>query len=194
LQSAVTRAGGSIAAIDTYNPEKHDSEVYAHDLATRKETIDTLFLPESGSELTTIAQQLTEAGFNPQNLHVIGTGLWDVPGLAKQAPFVVGGWYAAPDPEARRTFMQNYTATYGQEPPRLATLAYDATALAAALAKRGVPYDRAWMTTPNGFAGIDGIFRLTPDGRVERGLAVLEVAPDGARVVDPAPTTFAGTK
>jgi ABC-type branched-subunit amino acid transport system substrate-binding protein len=194
FQNAVARAGGAVVAVETYNPDKHDSELYARDLATRKETIDALFLPESGAELTAIAGQLAAAGFNPQNLHVLGTGLWDVPGLAKQTPFIAGGWYAAPDPEARRGFMRNYAANYGQEPPRLATLAYDATALAAALAKRGVAYDRVALTNPNGFAGLDGIFRLLPDGRAERGLAVLEVTPDGARVIDPAPTSFAVTK
>ena len=30
------------------------------------------------------------------------------------------------------------------------------------------------LTNPNGFAGVDGIFRLLPDGRVQRALAVLE--------------------
>jgi hypothetical protein len=46
------------------------------------------------------------------------------------------------------------------------------------------------LTNPSGFAGIDGIFRLRPDGLVERGLAVLEVEHDGDKVIDPAPTTF----
>ena len=47
------------------------------------------------------------------------------------------------------------------------------------------------MTAPNGFAGRDGIFRFHADGVVERGLAVLEVAPEGFRVVSPAPERFA---
>ena len=47
------------------------------------------------------------------------------------------------------------------------------------------------LTQPNGFSGIDGIFRFMPDGSVERGLAVLEVGTDGPRVIDPAPTGFA---
>ena len=42
----------------------------------------------------------------------------------------------------------------------------------------------------NGFAGIDGVFRFLPDGTAERGLALLEVRPDGLAVIDPAPTTF----
>ena len=43
---------------------------------------------------------------------------------------------------------------------------------------------------PNGFSGVDGIFRFNADGTSERGLAVLEVAPDGFHVVSPAPKTF----
>jgi len=46
------------------------------------------------------------------------------------------------------------------------------------------------MTNPSGFEGLDGLFRLRANGLVERGLAVLEVAPTGARVVDPAPPSF----
>jgi hypothetical protein len=38
---------------------------------------------------------------------------------------------------------------------------------------------------------MDGIFRLLPDGRTERGLAVLEIRRDGIAVVDPAPQSFA---
>ncbi len=112
--------------------------------------------------------------------------------LARQSSLLVGGWYAAPDPAARQRFIDVYTTTYGQAPPRLATLAYDATALAAVLAKRGSQFDQVSLTNPNGFAGLDGVFRLTSRGLVERGLAVLEVGSDGAHVVDPAITTFAG--
>ena len=43
---------------------------------------------------------------------------------------------------------------------------------------------------PNGFAGVNGIFRFNADGTSERGLAVLEVQPDGFHVVSPAPKTF----
>ena len=55
------------------------------------------------------------------------------------------------------------------DPPPLAALAYDAVSLAALLAP-GEPYHRftpAALTDPNGFAGVDGIFRFNPDGTVE---------------------------
>jgi hypothetical protein len=46
------------------------------------------------------------------------------------------------------------------------------------------------LTDPNGFAGVDGIFRLNVDGTVDRGLAILAVTPSGFQVVDPSPRTF----
>ena len=42
----------------------------------------------------------------------------------------------------------------------------------------------------SGFAGIDGVFRFRPDGTNERGLAVLQIAPGGPRVVSPPPKSF----
>ena len=46
------------------------------------------------------------------------------------------------------------------------------------------------MTQPSGFSGVDGIFRFTPNGLVERGLAVYELEKGGAKVIDPAPKDF----
>ena len=64
-----------------------------------------------------------------------------------------------------------------------------------ALLSTGTPYHRfttAALMDPNGFAGVNGIFRFKPDGTSERGLAVLEVTATGPVVVSPAPTTFLG--
>jgi branched-chain amino acid transport system substrate-binding protein len=191
FQAAVAREGGTLVALETYDPARHDSVNYVHALAEKREAIDALFLPEGGSDLNLITSQLAMAGFNNHTVHLLGTGLWDMPGLAKQSRFLAGGWYAASDPAARQKFIENYESTYAQQPPRLATLAYDATALSAVLAKRGARFDQASLTNPNGFAGLDGVFRLSPQGLVERRLAVLEVTDDGARVIDPALTTFA---
>ncbi len=119
-------------------------------------------MPEGDGDLEKIAGQLATAGFDNHRLKLLGTGLWDEPDLGQHAAFLVGGWYAASDPAARRGFMAAYARAYGQEPPRLATLSYDATALAAVLARRGVPFDRAALTNPNGQAGRRWYhFRLT---------------------------------
>jgi hypothetical protein len=105
----------------------------------------------------------------------------------------VRGWFAAPPPEARQKFIERFTAAYGRTPPRIASLGYDAVALAASLADAppGARFTPERLTNPNGFAGIDGLFRFGPDGRIERGLAVNEVLADGVAAVSPAPTSFA---
>ena len=61
-----------------------------------------------------------------------------------------------------------------------------------ALGKAPVPdYSDAALTNPSGFTGVTGVFRLNPDGTVDRQLAIIEVAPGGGTVRDPAPGTFA---
>ncbi len=194
FQLAVAEEGATMVALDTYDPAKHDTDVWVRDLADKSSVMDALFLPEGGSDLALITKQLAGAGFDPQKIHILGTGLWDAYDTGSLSGFVVGGWYAASDPAVRQGFVATYKSTYSAEPPRLTTLAYDATALAAVLAKRGARFDQAALTNPNGFAGLDGIFRLKNNGSVERGLAVLEVTADGSRVIDSAPPSFVGSK
>jgi ABC-type branched-subunit amino acid transport system substrate-binding protein len=153
-------------------------------------TFDALLLPLGGESLRSLTALLDQHGLRQGRL--LGTGLWDDPG-ALSDPLLTGGWFAAPDPRARHDFERRYQQTYGGQPLRLATLAYDATALAAVLARSddsGEPYSRSRMTAGRGFAGIDGVFRFRSDGLAERGLAVLEIGGGAARVIDPAPTAF----
>jgi hypothetical protein len=93
--------------------------------------------------------------------------------------------------QARR-FQRRFLATYGRPPNRLATLAYDGVALAGHLArlKPGGDFSADAITNPNGWSGVDGIFRFLPNGRSERALAVIEVQGGRNTVVSPAPTTF----
>ena len=132
----------------------------------------------------------------PTTVRRIGTGLWDDPNIIRQSN-MEGAWFAAPSPHARAKFEREYQDIYGNEPVRLATLAYDATALAAILALRGYSspahapaYNHASFTDARGFNGINGIFRFNQDGVVERGLAVLEIKNKQLIEIDPAPTRF----
>jgi branched-chain amino acid transport system substrate-binding protein len=149
---------------------------------------DAVLIGVGGHQARSLASQLTTAEKKPQ---LLGTGLWD--DSSANDPALAGGLYAAPDPAPRADFERRFEAAYGRKPPRLATLAYDAVAMAATLAKGvppGAPFDRSILTQPQGFAGVDGPFRFGPDGRIERNLAVLELTGSEARVVDPAPPTF----
>ena len=152
---------------------------------------DALFLPEGDGRLKNLAPQLPYFDIDPGDVKFLGTGLWDEPGLGTE-PALDGAWYAAPPPSLRSAFEKRYQQIYKTAPPRLATLGYDAMALAAVLARapQGADFSDAALTNPNGFSGVDGIFRLRPDGLVQRGLGVLEVHRGGGTVIDPAPQSF----
>ena len=155
---------------------------------------DGLLVAAGGKTLEVIGAHLPYFDVDPTRVQMLGTGQWDEPGLGAE-PALVGGLFAAPPPEARAAFEQRYRTTFGEPPARLATLAYDAAALAAVLARRDAaqPFSPDAITQPSGFAGRDGIFRFHADGVAERGLAVLRVAPRSVDVVDPAPTSFGGS-
>ena len=155
---------------------------------------DALMLPMGGQQLKTIGQLLVENGIDPTHVHFLGTGLWDDSSLIGE-PSLEGAWYVAPDPVGRADFERRFQALYGHAPPRLATLAYDASALTAQLstAPDSADFSPTALTNPSGFLGVDGIFRLRPDGRGERGLAVLEMHRAGTKAVSPARQSFSGS-
>ncbi len=152
---------------------------------------DALLLADGGSRLQAIAALLPFYDIDPGKVRMLGTGKWDRSGLGAE-PALAGGWYAAPSPADRKAFETQYKKVYGSPPPRLATLAYDAAALAALLARSGddAPFGSEAITTAVGFSGRDGIFRFLANGLVERGLAVLQLRAHGARVIGPAPRSF----
>lgn len=152
---------------------------------------DAVLLPEGGTLLRALAPLLPYYDVDPRKVKFLGTGLWDDPVIGRE-PALVGGWFAAPPPDARKAFLSRFQTAYGKTPPRIASISFDAVALAGALGRmpRGQRFAPSTLANPNGFSGIDGIFRFRPDGSSERGLAVLEVTPNGFAVVSPAPTTF----
>jgi ABC-type branched-subunit amino acid transport system substrate-binding protein len=152
---------------------------------------DAVLIADGGTKLRMVASLLAYYDVDPDKIRYLGTGRWDDKSLRRELS-LRGGWYAAPDPTAFERFAEKYKGAHGEEPPRIATLAYDAVGLAATIAKKpdGFDYSTQTLTDPSGFAGIDGIFRFTPDGLSERGLAVVEIGRDEVRVVGEAPKSF----
>ena len=167
--------------------------------ATSELPFNAMMIPLGGQGLKTVSSFLGHFEVDTNKVKLLGTGLWDDATLTKE-PVLHRSWFAAADPGLRSGFLKNYEDAYGQKPPRLASLGYDATALAAILAQNSnglMPsqvYSHDRLTSERGFAGIDGIFRFRSDGLVERGLAVLEIRPDKIIVIDPAPSAFLGPR
>jgi hypothetical protein len=157
-----------------------------------KSGADAVLIAQGGMMLRAIAPTLSFDGATRDKVKLLGTGLWDDdPALAREAS-LEGSWYAAPSPNGDAEFIAKYRGAFNAAPAQLASLAYDAVSLVALLSQ-GQPYHRftqAALMDPNGFSGVNGIFRVNADGTSERGLAVLEMTSGGPIVASPAPTTF----
>lgn len=133
------------------------------------------------------------AGLNTRNTLMLGTGLLDDPQLAT-ARDLENVYFASAPVSQRARFHNRYRSVTGKNPERLATLAYDATALAAVVASSSQdpanPFPLSDIKDRNGFAGIDGIFRFEENGVVSRGLAVLTWTDGQLREVAAAPNSF----
>ncbi len=161
----------------------------AQQVAAVQGQIDALFIPEQADAMPAVASALGTAGVKTKFL---GTGVWNDARVLK-LPQMQGAWFSAPDNSGFDAFAQRYKAKFNSDPARLATLAYDAVTLAAALARNGGPdpFNQAALTNISGFNGADGVFRFRADGTNERGLAVMEIADNAAKVISPAPRSFA---
>jgi ABC-type branched-subunit amino acid transport system substrate-binding protein len=188
FKQAVGRKGGRIVAFEKYGA---DRATPARTVAQALGQADALLLADDGDSVVATADALTAAGANLKNIQLLGTGLWDNPRV-HAAPVLQGGLYAAPDPAGFRSFSARYRTKFTTDPVRTATLAYDAVALVAALARTqgGQRFSSDVLTNTSGFAGIDGLFRFRADGSNERGLAVMRVASGGGVAVAGSPKSF----
>lgn len=153
--------------------------------------VQAVMIADSGSVLRAVTAALARDGLAGPNVRLLGTSAWAGAETNAEAP-LVGGWYVAPDPSLRTAFEQNYRSAYGDDPIRLASLAYDAIALAALLSRDQGPdgLSQQEIERQEGFLGSDGVFRFRANGSIERGWAVMEVRSSGAAVIAPAPRAF----
>jgi len=152
---------------------------------------EAVLLPEQGARLTQAATLLPFYDIDPGRVQLLGTMLWNLPGLGRE-PVMIGGVYPAPPPDSNRQFFSRYRELYGRVAPGIASHGYDAVALAAVLARSAQPqpFSAEALANPSGFAGVDGIFRFLPNGLSQRGFAIMQVTREGATEVSPAPATF----
>lgn len=190
---AVGRAGGTIVAMETYplsaNAVVEPMRKVSAAIQSAEDNgvpVDALFLPGGQENVELVARLLPQAEIDTEKVKVLGTGGMDYPNAGREAR-LVGAWYPAPDSRGWADFSQRYAKSYGQAPPRIASLAHDAVSLAIALSSGadGQRFDALQLTRQGGFTGINGAYRLLADGSTERALAILEVQKFGGGVVDP---------
>lgn len=128
----------------------------------------------------TLGSFLRYYGADSRSVKFYGSAMLDGTNIASDYT-MIGTKYAAL-PEQNQTFVNLYQQTYDATPSRLATFGYDAINIA-----MGTVYSTkipaAYLLDPSGYAGMDGIVRLKPNGDSERGLRIMQVNGSGTPVI-----------
>ena len=193
LQKSVANAGGRVMALERYELERTAMQTKAEAVAklVKSGTVDAIVLPDAGDAAPFLGQILAANGVDPSQIQYLGSGQWDDQRIAQESN-LNGAWYPAPEKAGFEAFARRYQAAFGAAPFRAATLAYDATSLAAGLSARFGErrFTPEVLTSTSGFIGLDGAFRLLATGLNERGLAIYRIERGQVTVIDPAPRTF----
>jgi ABC-type branched-subunit amino acid transport system substrate-binding protein len=194
---AIAAAGATKVADDTYQYSQNGVVQAAPAIANdiKNANADAVFLAaNTAGALPLLTQLLSENGVDSKTEQFIGLTRWDIPQSTLSLPGVQGAWFALPDPSMSQQFAARYAQAYGNPPLPPAGLAYDGIAAIGALIKAGNSnaLTAQALTQPSGFVGVNGIFRLLPNGTNQRGLAIAQIVNNQVQVIDPAPRSFGG--
>ncbi|MGI9378823.1 MAG: penicillin-binding protein activator [Methyloligellaceae bacterium] len=194
FRRSVAQSGGEVLAVERYpqDPNGMLDPAQRISVLAQKDNpqIDALLIPGGPESLPSLSPLMPYFEIDTAQVQILGTGRWDYPNIGREKS-LLNGWFPAAHPRGWQEFRQRYASTYGNVPPRISSLAYDAVSLALSLSTQsGQRYSARQITRASGFAGVDGLFRFLPDGTSQRGLAVLQVQKFGSSVIDGAPNSF----
>ncbi len=197
VRMAAPGTGASVVAVETFEfSQQGVVEALPRISETARGSGADTILFSSGNDgaLPLLAQLLPDNRVGPPRFQYMGLTRWDIPPASLQQRGLQGGWFAKPDPALAAQFEDRYRAAYGSSPHPIAGLAYDGIAAVGALIStgRGDALSRASLTQGSGFAGVNGVFRLLPNGRNQRGLAVATIRDNQVVILDRAPRSFVG--
>jgi ABC-type branched-subunit amino acid transport system substrate-binding protein len=186
LNTAVMEAGGTVVASEIF-ARSNPSIISAAKRLKAKGQLDAVLIADGSRFAVLAAPQLRPKGIGPR---LLGTELWSGDNGALTSPLLRGAWYAAVSDGRFLQFSESYRNRFGAQPHRMATMGYDAVLLTLRVAKTwkpGTTFPTAKLYDPEGFLGLDGVFRFGANGVVERALEVVEIRQGGVTVVSPAP-------
>ena len=198
LRQEVAERGGQVVSVEYYTPGNASPQEQARRTARVIEAENrsypnkvAVLIPEAGVQLRSVGSLLRAiANVTPREVRFIGTGQWNDADIWRE-PSLYGGAFPAPNPTELQDFEKRYQAIYGEAAPRLASFGYDAGALAATLAANE-RLDAAMIQRPQGWSGVNGLFRFNPDGSVERALAIMQLQNQGGvKIISPPIQAFA---
>lgn len=197
IQAAIAQNGATLTAKQEHalSQDGIDAIIPAVSEAAKSGRIDAIFMTANQQAvLPYLTDKLNAAGVTSAQTQFMGLTRWDIPSARLSLPGVQGGWFALPDTSLQWQFVQRYRAAYGEAPHDLGSLGYDGVAAIAALAGSGNKnaVNTIGLTRPAGFTGINGVFRLRPNGTNERGMSIATINGGKVVIIDPAPRSFGG--
>ncbi|PZO65477.1 MAG: penicillin-binding protein activator [Paracoccus denitrificans] len=198
IESAISRNRATLAGKATHPVSQTGIDAIIPQVAAiaKARQADAIFMTANHPEvLPFLTTGLNKAGVSSADAQFMGLTRWDLPATRLQLPGVQGGWFAVPDLARQQAFAQRYRQTYGEQPHQLASMGYDAVSAVASLVRAGRAnaVTTAGLTTGAGFAGVDGAFRLRPDGTNQRALSIATIQNQRVVIIDAAPNSFRGT-
>ncbi|MET0239569.1 MAG: penicillin-binding protein activator [Sphingobium sp.] len=188
--AAVRAKGGNVVALESFDRTPASMAAAVKKLG-ESSSYDALLIADVARVAVQIAP-LVRTGSGAK-ARLLGTELWNTDETVRTSVPLRGAWYASVSDDLYRTFSTKYRTRYKAAPYRLASLGYDAVLLTVRIAdtwKVGDAFPAARLTDKEGFGGLDGVFRFSGNGIVERALEVSEVEAGTLKVVDPAPVEF----
>ncbi|MEL7149912.1 MAG: ABC transporter substrate-binding protein, partial [Pseudomonadota bacterium] len=197
IQRAAERTGARVAGVLSFPLSQQGVVNAVPDISRqyRASGAEAIFVTSGNAgALPFLAELLPENGITRDNAQFIGLQRLDVPSSALSLKGLQGAWFATPSPGLVQQFNNRYAAAYGEQPNAIAGLAYDGIAAIGALISQGNAnaLTAQALMQPAGFAGVNGPFRLLPNGTNQRGLAVAQIQNNQVTVIDPAPRSFGG--
>ena len=153
---------------------------------------DAVLIPEYGPRLKSAASMFGYYDVFSPKVKFLGTSIWENTNLSRETT-LYGSWYPAMSRAHSSYFAAKYNDLIGERPSTLYSFAYDGVALASALSKQDGGDLNETIASPDGYVGINGAFRLLPDGRNEHSLDIVEIRSTGDTMIDAAPKRFSET-
>lgn len=190
FRTAVASSGGTLAGIETY-ARGNTSIVSSATRLAQRGGFDTVLIADGARLAGQAASVLRPRGAGATQ--ILGTELWSGEPEVTRTAGLRGAWFSAVSDARFRRFSDSYRGRFGAAPYRVSTLGYDAVLLALRVARDWRPgrsFPNSRLRDSGGFLGLDGAFRFSRSGVVERAMEVREVRDGSVVVVDAAPAKF----
>ena len=151
---------------------------------------DALIIPETGGRLKSAAAMFGYYDVFAPDVMFLGTSVWENTSLNNEA-ILNKAVYPRLSRNHNDYFNKKYMSLFGNYPNSLYAFAYDAVALSSVLARRNPSNLEQAITNPDGFSGINGVFRFFNNGKNQHSLDIIRITPSADVVIDSAPDNFA---